>query len=174
MPCLSGTLRNTGKPFTDILQDVRLNINIMEISTSIDISNIPQKVFAWIDDPDKAMHWQKGVKSEEIIMETPERIGTTFREEIEENGKSLVMHGKITDYIPDQLIAFQLESKIHIIHINYSVVGYDKNSIVTVSATIKWRFPMNVISLILGHQIKTKIISQTKSELKELKMLCEM
>lgn len=35
----------------------------MEINTSIDISSKPEDVFSWINNPDKAMRWQKGVKS---------------------------------------------------------------------------------------------------------------
>ena len=145
----------------------------MKITASIDISSSPNDIFAWVDNPDKAMHWQKGVKTEEIIKETPEKIGTTFREELEENGKSLIMYGEITDYIPNKLLSFQLESKVHRVHVIYSVVGKATKSTVSVDSAIRWKFPMNLISLIIGHKIKTKILAQTKSELSELKKLCE-
>ena len=145
----------------------------MKITTAIDISCIPEKVFSWINNPDKAMHWQKGVKSGEIIKETSNKIGTTFKEELEENGKSLVMYGEITDYIPNKLISFHLESKVHRVYVNYSVVGDKNKSTVTVASTIKWKFPMNIISLIIGYKIRTDILRQTKSELTELKKLSE-
>ena len=145
----------------------------MKIIAQVDISSKPNDIFAWIDNPDKAMRWQKGVKNEEIIKETSERIGTTFREELEENGKSLIMHGEITDYIPNKLISFQLESKIHRVCVIYSVVGNINKAVVSVDSTIKWKFPMNIISLIIGHKIKTNILRQIKSELSELKNLCE-
>ena len=119
------------------------------------------------------MQWQKAVKGGEIIKETKEKIGTTFREELEENGKSLVMFGEIIDYIPDKLIAFKLESSIHTVYVNYSVYGNNNGSTLTVDTNIKWIVPMNLISLIIGNKIKTKIIRQTKSELSELKRLCE-
>ena len=145
----------------------------MKLMASIDISSDPNDIFAWIDNPDKAMHWQKGVKTGEIIKKTSEKIGTTFREELEENGKSLIMYGEITDYIPNKLISFQLESKIHRVYVKYTVVGNANNSTVSVDSTIRWKFPMNFISLIIGYKIKTKILVQTKSELSELKKLCE-
>ena len=145
----------------------------MKIITAIDISCIPEEVFSWINNPDKAMHWQKGVKSGEILKETPNKIGTTFKEELEENGKSLVMYGEITDYIPDKLISFHLESKVHKVYVDYSVVGDRNKSTVTVTSIIKWKFPMNIISLIIGHKIRTDILRQTKSELAELKKLNE-
>ena len=145
----------------------------MKITLSIDISSKPKEVFSRIDDQDKAMQWQKAVKGGEIIKETKEKIGTTFREELEENGKSLVMFGEIIDYIPDKLIAFKLESSIHTVYVNYSVYGNNNGSTLTVDTNIKWIVPMNLISLIIGNKIKTKIIRQTKSELSELKRLCE-
>ena len=145
----------------------------MKIKVSIDISSSPNEIFAWIDNPDKAMYWQKGIKTGEIIKETAEKIGTTFREELEENGKSLIMYGEITDYVPNKLISFQLESKIHSVYVIYSVVGNANKSTVSADSTIRWKFPMNLISLIIGHKIKTNIIKQTESELTELKKLCE-
>lgn len=145
----------------------------MKINTEINISCGPKEVFPWIDNPDKAMLWQKDVKSGEIIKVTPEKIGTTFKEEIEENGKSLIMYGEITDYVPDKLISFKLESRIHRVHVSYSVTGYSNKSKVTVSSTIKWKFPMNIMSLILGGKMKKSIMQQTRSELSELKKLCE-
>ncbi len=145
----------------------------MKIETSIDISSSPNDIFAWIDNPDKAMHWQNGVKTAEIIKETSEKTGTTFKEELEENGKSLILYGEITDYIPNKLISFQLESKIHRVYVIYSVVGSTNKSSVSVDSTIRWKFPMNLFSLIIGRKIKTNILRQTKSELSELKKLCE-
>ncbi len=60
----------------------------MKINCAIEVSGQPDEVFPWIDDPEKAMLWQKGVKKGEIIRETPEKIGTTFTEEMEEGGNS--------------------------------------------------------------------------------------
>lgn len=119
------------------------------------------------------MRWQNGVKGGEIIKETPQRTGTTFMEEMEEDGKSLVMHGEITDYIPDKSISFHLESKIHQVNVKYWVTGNPDKSALYVESEIKWKFPMNIIAFFIGHKIKEKIIQQQKSELAELKRLCE-
>lgn len=145
----------------------------MKISSAIDINCEPVEVFTWIDEPGKAMLWQKGVKSGEIIKETPERIGTTFKETMEEDGKSLEMHGMITNYIPDELISFQLESKIHKVRVNYVIKGEKDRSIVLIDSTISWKFPMSIISVFIGSRIRAKIQHQTQMELAELKRLCE-
>ena len=41
----------------------------------------------------KAIKWQHNVKEVEILMNKPEVIGTTFKEKVEEGGKSLEMYG---------------------------------------------------------------------------------
>lgn len=145
----------------------------MKITTSIDIPSKPENIFPWVAQPDKAMRWQKDVKGGEIIKETPEKIGTTFKEEIEQDGKSLVMYGEITNYIPNKLISFHLESKIHSFDVDYSIVSKAKKSTFTIDLRIKWKFPMNIISFILGRKIREGLLQQTKTELAELKRLCE-
>ena len=145
----------------------------MKITFIVEIQCAPGRVFPWIAEPDKAMQWQKGVKGGEIIKETPEKVGTTFREEMEEEGKSIVMYGEITDYIQDRLIAFRLESKIHRVDVSYSIEGKEDKSTVTLDSTINWKFPMNIVSLFIGRKIKSGILIQTESELAELKHLCE-
>ena len=146
----------------------------MKIAFSIDISCKPEEVFPWIADPNRAMLWQKGVKGGQIIKETPEKVGTVFKEEMEENGKSLVMHGEITGFIQDQLISFHLDSRIHRVDVTYSIVSKENGSSFTGESTIYWKFPMNLVSLIIGRRIRESILRQTKAEFAELKRLCEM
>lgn len=81
----------------------------MKLNLATEVSGKPDEVFPWRDNPDKAMLWQKGVKKGEILVETPEKIGTTFIEEMEEGRNSLVMHGVITGYVKNQMITFQLK-----------------------------------------------------------------
>ena len=146
---------------------------MMKISVAIDISCKSEEVFPWIDEPDKAKLWQKGVKGGEIIKEVPGKIGTTFIETMEEDGKSLDMHGTVTNYIPNELISFHLESKIHRVQATYSIKSETGRSIVVIDSLIKWKFPMNIISLFIGSKIKAKIQDQTRFELSELKRICE-
>lgn len=84
------------------------------------------------------------------------------------------MFGEITDYIPNKLISFHLRSKIHNVYVTYFVVGDTNRSTVKVDSKIKWKFPMNIISLFIGRKIKANILRQTLSELGELKQLCDM
>lgn len=133
----------------------------------------PEIVFPWIAEPEKAMKWQKNVKGGEIIIDKPEIIGTTFKEIIEEDGKSLEMYGTITEYEKNNIIGFHLESKIHVFNVRYSVKEINENTKIIVKATIKWKFPMNIISLFTGKKMEEGIIKQLESEILELKKFCE-
>jgi len=146
---------------------------LMRITIDVDISCGPQEVFPWIARPEKALVWQRGVINGEILRETPEKIGTTFREVMEEDGNRLEMSGVITGYIENELIAFHLESRMHKLDVSYSVAGDKYRSTVTADSTIHWKFPMNMISFVIGRKIKAGILRQTRSEFTELKRLCE-
>jgi len=130
-------------------------------------------VFPWIAEPEKAMKWQKNVKDGEILINKPEIIGTTFKEIIEEDGNSLEMYGTITKYIKNNIIGFHLESKIHEFDVSYSVIDINKKTKITIEATIKWKFPLNVISLFIGKKMKDGLIKQLDSEIFDLKNICE-
>lgn len=145
----------------------------MKISLAVEVAVRPEEVFPWLDDPEKAMLWQKGVKKAEIIQATPDRIGTTFVEEMEEDGNALQMHGVITAYAPNRMIAFHLESRIHQVDACYSIVEEDGCSVVRVESSVRWKFPMNMISLIMGRRIKEGILKQMQEELGQLRMRCE-
>ena len=145
----------------------------MRISYTIAISKPAEIVFPWLAEPEKAMQWQKNVKSGEVIVKQPEIIGTTFKEEIEENGKKLSMEGIITAFKENKEIGFHLESKIHIVDVTYIIEEYNEKSHVSIYVKIKWKFPLNILSIFLGEKMKKGITKQLESECLELQKLCE-
>lgn len=108
----------------------------------------------------------------EIIVNHPEIIGTTFKEVIEEDGNTLEMYGTITKFIQNRLIEFHLISKIHEFDVNYSVEGRGKATKISIEAIIKWKFPMNVISLFMRKKMEEGLKKQLESEVHDLKTLC--
>ena len=145
----------------------------MRITYENEILKPPEIVFPWISEPEKAMKWQKNVKGGEIIINKPEIIGTTFNEVIEEDGNSLEMYGIITKYIKNKIIGFHLESKIHEFDVSYSVEEINKVTKISIEAIIKWKFPMNIISLFIGKKMEKGLIKQIESEILDLKRICE-
>ncbi|MHA1939602.1 MAG: SRPBCC family protein [Candidatus Thorarchaeota archaeon] len=145
----------------------------MRITYANEILKPPEFVFPWIAEPDKAMQWQKNVKGGEVIINRPEVIGTTFKEEIEEGGNILEMYGVITKFIRNQIIEFHLESKIHKLDVSYSVEELNKTTKILVDARINWEFPINLLSIFIGNKMKKGIAEQMESEILELKRICE-
>ena len=146
----------------------------MNIEHGIEISRPPEQVFPWIADPDKAMQWQKNVKGGEILVETPDKIGTTFKETIEEDGNELEMHGSITEYVEGKLIGFHIESRIHTFDVRYSVKEIEEGSEVSTEINIRWKFPMNVMSLFIGKKMEATLLEGIETEFRALKQICEM
>ena len=146
----------------------------MNIEHGIEISRPPEQVFPWIADPDKAMQWQKNVKGGEILIETPEKIGTTFKETIEEDGSELEMHGRITEYVEGDRIGFHIESRIHEFDVIYVVKKTAKGSKVSTKIDIRWKFPMNVMSLFIGKKMEATLLEGIETEFRALKQICEM
>jgi len=130
-------------------------------------------VFPWIAEPNKALQWQKNVKGAEILSAKPGMVGTIFKEEIEEDGKGLEMRGVITKFVENQIVAFHLESKVHEVNVSYSLEGVNGVTRVTVDASIHWKFPLNLLSVFIGRKMKTGIAEQLKTEIFELKRICE-
>lgn len=144
----------------------------MKITYKDEILQLPEKVFPWIANPEKAMKWQKDVKSGEIIKNDPKIIGTTFKEIIEEDGNKLEMQGIITKYEKDKILGFHIESKIHIFDISYVLEGKENTTKITIKALIHWKFPMNVISIFIRKKIIEKFKRQLELEVKDLKGFC--
>jgi len=145
----------------------------MNIHYSIEILSPPEMVFPWIAEPEKAMMWQKNVKGAEIIHKTPEMIGTTFTETLDENGNILEMQGMITQYTHNKIIGFHLNSKIHELDVSYSVEKINDATRLTIEAIINWKFPMNIVSLFIKRKLEAGLVTQIESEVLELKKICE-
>ena len=145
----------------------------MKITSSIVIKSSPEVVFGWLENPQKAMQWMTSVSSGEILHETLERIGTTFREVVEDEGGSIEMRGTITGFEADKSIAFHLESRVNIVDVEYRVEEIDEGARLDYDATIRWKFPVNIISIFMGNKMRQSILAQLQDELSKLKELCE-
>ncbi len=145
----------------------------MKITAETTIAKPPEEVFPWIAEPENARKWQPGVKETEILAATPDRIGTTFRETVEEDGGALDMEGTITEFVPDRLIGFQIRSRVHDFAVRYRVEAEGRNTKVSIEADIRWKFPMNLVVLFAGRKMEAELRKQMQEELSGLKNYCE-
>jgi uncharacterized protein YndB with AHSA1/START domain len=145
----------------------------MKISYTIDINNTPEKVFHWLNNPERAMAWMSSVSKTELLHETTDMVGTTFREIVEENGQWTELHGVVTDYRPNQLIAFHLSGKFNVVDVEYRLEEIENRTRLTQNANIRFKSFMRVLSILIGPMFKKKIMDQLQKEFAELKELCE-
>jgi uncharacterized protein YndB with AHSA1/START domain len=145
----------------------------MDITYTMDINATPSAVFKRLETPEMAKEWMKGIGDSEILHETPERIGTTFRERMESENGGLDMLGTITEFIPERVIAFRLESKIHTVAVRYSVEPQLSGSRLNIYSIIRFKFPMSIPSWFFGNKFMEETLSELTGECATLKRLCE-
>ena len=145
----------------------------MKVVNIIEINATPEKVFYWLEEPDRAMQWMTSVTRSELIKETPNRVGTTFREYIEEDGRGIEMHGVITEFVSNERFAVHLESKLNSVDVSFALEEKGGMTQLIQNVELQFKGMVQVLSVFLRASIKKKITSQTQSEFARLKELCE-
>ena len=150
-----------------------VQIGAMKVSIAIEIRNTPEKIFYWLEDPSRAMEWMTSVSKTEIIKETPNMVGTTFRELIEENGRGTEMRGVVTDFVSNKRLAFHLKGEFNSVEVNYTLQEKGEITQLSQNAEIQFKGLLRVLSVLFSPIFKKKIKDHARRELAKLKELCE-
>ena len=142
----------------------------MKVVIEVEIKATPEWVFYWIERPERAKQWVTNVARSEYITETPERIGTTFREYVEEGGQGIEMMGIVTDFQPNRLFAVHLESESHTADVSFVLKGEGGRTLLTQNVELHFK---NELDEAAYDSIKKSIMNQARSEFAQLKRLCE-
>jgi uncharacterized protein YndB with AHSA1/START domain len=145
----------------------------VKIVNGIEINASPEKVFYWLEKPERARRWMTSVTKDKIVNETPNKVGTTFREYIEEDGRGIEMQGVITEFVSNKRFAVHLESKINSVDVCFDLEEKGSMTQLTQNVILRFKGMMKVLSVFLRSSIKKKIKNQAESELAQLKELCE-
>ena len=145
----------------------------MKLKYEIDIESEPEKVWYWLGDPERARVWQTNVTKTEILEKTPDWIGTTFRETIEENGGSTELEGMVTGYKENQLLAMHASGKYNVVDIEWQLSEIEENARLILNANIRFKSFLRVLSIIFWPSFKKNIQKQLDTEYAKLKELCE-
>jgi len=144
----------------------------MKITYEIEIKTTPEKVWYWLGTPERAMVWQTNVSKTEILQGTPNWIGTTFRETIEENGSGTDMEGVVTDYRENQALAMHLSGKYNVVDVEWCIEQRGEHTYLTVYSNIRFRSFIKILSIIIRPIFKKRITKQLQVECAKLKELC--
>ena len=145
----------------------------MKITCTVDVKCTPERVWYWLGTPERAMVWQTNVSKTEVLQETPNMVGTTFRETIEEEGRGVEMSGIVTDYRENQSLAMHLRSKYNVVDVDWRIEEVGESTRLTVHANIRFRSFIGVLSVLIRPVFKKRIVAQLQEELAMLKELCE-
>ena len=145
----------------------------MKFTYTMDISCTPEKVWYWLGEPERAMVWQTNVSKTVILEKTPNWIGTTFRETIEENGSGTDMQGVVTDYRENQSLAMHMSGKYNTVDVQWSIKKVGQYTRLTVNSNIQFKYFLRIFSIILWPAFKKNIRRQLDKEYAKLKELCE-
>ena len=145
----------------------------MKITNSIEIHSPTQVVFAWLEDPRRAKQWMTSVSKTEMINETPERVGTTFRETVEENGRGTELTGVITEFVPNRRLAFHLEGKYNAVDVIYTLQENGGDTRLSQTADVNFKGWLRIMGFLMAPAFKKKVLAQATSEFAALKTLCE-
>lgn len=142
----------------------------MKVLTSVEIKAAPDQVFYWIERPERAKKWVTNVTRSEYIIETSERIGTSFREYVEEGGQGIEMMGIVTEFQPNKLFAVHLESESHSAEVSFVLKGEGGRTLLTQNVELHFK---NELDEATYDSIKKHIVNQARGEFAQLKRLCE-
>ena len=141
----------------------------MKITCNVDIDCTPETVWYWLGTPERAMVWQKNVSKTEVLHETKDMVGTTFKEIVEEGGRGTELHGIITGYKENQLLAMHLDGKYNNVDVQWKIEIIGEFTRLIVTADVRFKSVLKLAGVLL----RKNIIRQFKSELATLKELCE-
>ncbi len=145
----------------------------MKLVNSIEIAAKPEKVFYWLEEPERGKQWMTSVTGSEIIKETPNKVGTTFREYVEEDGRGIEMHGVVTEFVSNERFAVHVESKSHVADVRFSLKEEGGATLLVQDVELRFKGILKVLIVFLRASIKRKITGQAQREFARLKALCE-
>ncbi|UCG26161.1 MAG: SRPBCC family protein [Chloroflexota bacterium] len=145
----------------------------MRFAISVDIRATPEEVWYWLGDPERAKTWMTSVTHTEYIDRTPDMIGSTFRETVEEDGRGTELQGVIVDFAPNERMAFHLEGDYNTADVTFTLEEDEGITRLTQTADVRFKGIIRVLSLLFGRTFKKNITRQAEGEFATLKALCE-
>ncbi|UCE97182.1 MAG: SRPBCC family protein [Dehalococcoidia bacterium] len=145
----------------------------MKFVYTMDINCTREKVWYWLGTPERVVMWQTNISKTEILEQTSNWIGTTFRETIEENGKGVEMQGIITDYQENRSLAMHMLSKYNVVEVKWQIKPMGGYTRLNLRSNIRFKSFLKILSIIFWPTFKRQIQRQLDREYAKLKELCE-
>lgn len=79
-------------------------------TAEVEVNKPVKEVFALFENKEALQKWMPEIKSIEPINETPQKLGSTYKIIVENQGQQLEMQEKIRAYVPNEKLTFQFNS----------------------------------------------------------------
>ncbi len=76
-------------------------------------------VFLWLEDNDRLKKWVPNIIEDEPLIETPEKVGSKFRQVFLENGREMEMIGEITEFSENERLRVYITGKMFDLDVDY-------------------------------------------------------
>jgi len=93
----------------------------MKTVAKVTINAPAEIVFLWLEDADRIKQWVPNIIRDEPIIETPETIGSTFRQVFLERGKEMEMIGRITAYVANERMRVDMTGDMFNLDVDYTL-----------------------------------------------------
>lgn len=143
----------------------------MHSSASVEIDRPIDEVFEYT--LENVPEWSITVVEDEVIEQTPDRVGTTFRCVTEDHGKKMVFQGLVTRHDPPTFSACQLIGDMFDIDLEYEFEDLSGRTRVTQWSNVKPKGFLKVIFALFGWAMKKSGCKAADNELNSLKSILE-
>jgi uncharacterized protein YndB with AHSA1/START domain len=143
---------------------------LVRFQHTVVISCVPEVVFSWIENPDRARQWQPDVAGGEVVHAEPGLVGTEFREILQGNRGRVEMRGRITEFQPGTAMAVLLEGQGMTVTARYQVSPHPRGTLLRAEQSLT--LPGRAAKL-LQPLIRRRVAARARADLQRLKHLCE-
>ena len=97
-------------------------------------------VFLWIHENERLKQWIPNLIEDEPLLDTPEKVGSRFRQVFLENGKQMEMTGEITAYVENERLRAMMSGDMFDLDVDYTLKALsDTQTDVTQETEIKFK-----------------------------------
>lgn len=137
------------------------------------IIDAPAKiVFPWLEDNERICQWVPNIVEDEALTETPEKVGSKFRQVFLERGKHMEMTGEITAYKENERMRVYMSGDMFELDVDYVLKALSpEQTEVTQDTIIKFKGLLKLFAPVMSLMSKfskTDPQAEAHAKLKEL------
>ena len=146
----------------------------MKTSTMTRINAPVTTVFLWLEDDNRLRQWIPNLIEDEALIETPERVGSRFRQVYLENGKRMEMTGEITEYVENERMRVEITGDMFDLDVEYILLAItDNQTELTQNTEIQFKGIMRLFAPIMSLVSKFSSKSPQTEAHEKLKTMAE-